>query len=105
MLGNLRQAVTAQLMRVEIVREQAEAPPPNLPEMEAEHVDASTGELDFEERSSDSYGAAIATGQVAVEDRDPNDPSTWGKVGRNEACPCGSGKKYKHCHGAFATTA
>jgi len=105
MLGNLRQAVTAQLMRVEIVREQAEAPPPDLPEMEAEHVDASTGELDFEERSSDSYGAAIATGQVAVEDRDPNDPSTWGKVGRNEACPCGSGKKYKHCHGAFATTA
>ena len=105
MLGNLRQAVTAQLMRVEIVREQAEAPPPDLPEMEAEHVDASTGELDFEERSSDSYGTAIATGQVAVEDRDPNDPSTWGKVGRNEACPCGSGKKYKHCHGAFATTA
>ena len=26
---------------------------------------------------------------------------TWGKVARNEACPCGSGKKYKHCHGAF----
>ena len=33
---------------------------------------------------------------------DPNDPSTWGKVSRNEACPCGSGKKYKHCHGAIA---
>ena len=32
-------------------------------------------------------------------DIDPNDPSTWGKVGRNDACPCGSGKKYKHCHG------
>ena len=32
---------------------------------------------------------------------DPNDPSTWGKVGRNAACPCGSGKKYKHCHGAL----
>ena len=30
---------------------------------------------------------------------DPNDPSTWGKVGRNDLCPCGSGKKYKHCHG------
>ena len=34
--------------------------------------------------------------------RDPNDPSTWGPVARNEACPCGSGKKFKHCHGAFA---
>ena len=30
---------------------------------------------------------------------DPNDPATWGKTGRNSACPCGSGKKYKHCHG------
>lgn len=34
--------------------------------------------------------------------RDPNDPSTWGKVGRNDDCPCGSGKKYKHCHGKLA---
>ncbi|MCB2081502.1 MAG: SEC-C domain-containing protein, partial [Rickettsiales bacterium] len=31
--------------------------------------------------------------------RDPANPETWGKVGRNEACPCGSGLKYKHCHG------
>ena len=29
----------------------------------------------------------------------PNDPSSWGKVARNDPCPCGSGKKYKHCHG------
>ncbi|MEL7081982.1 MAG: SEC-C metal-binding domain-containing protein, partial [Pseudomonadota bacterium] len=28
-----------------------------------------------------------------------NDPSTWGNPGRNDACPCGSGKKFKHCHG------
>jgi len=30
---------------------------------------------------------------------DPKDPATWGKVQRNALCPCGSGKKYKHCHG------
>lgn len=30
---------------------------------------------------------------------DKNDPSTWGKVPRNALCPCGSGRKYKHCHG------
>ena len=30
---------------------------------------------------------------------DPGDPDTWGKVGRNQPCPCGSGAKYKHCHG------
>ena len=32
--------------------------------------------------------------------RDVNDPTTWGKIGRNAPCPCGSEKKYKHCHGA-----
>jgi preprotein translocase subunit SecA len=33
---------------------------------------------------------------------DPNDPETWGKVPRNAPCPCGSGKKYKFCHGKLA---
>lgn len=37
---------------------------------------------------------------ISAEDRNPNDPSSWGtNIGRNEPCPCGSGKKYKHCHG------
>ncbi|HSC17419.1 MAG TPA: SEC-C metal-binding domain-containing protein [Rhizomicrobium sp.] len=31
----------------------------------------------------------------------PDDPSTWGKVQRNAPCPCGSGRKFKHCHGAL----
>lgn len=30
---------------------------------------------------------------------DPNNPATWGKISRNDPCPCGSGLKYKHCHG------
>jgi preprotein translocase subunit SecA len=30
---------------------------------------------------------------------DPDDPATWGASGRNDPCPCGSGRKYKHCHG------
>jgi preprotein translocase subunit SecA len=105
MLGNLRQAVTAQLMRVELVREAAEAPPPQTPQTIGHHLDATTGEDDFNE--GDFGDAALMTRVVtervvAPEDRDPNNPATWGKVGRNEACPCGSGKKYKHCHGAFA---
>ena len=33
---------------------------------------------------------------------DPNDMSTWKNAGRNAACPCGSGKKFKHCHGKLA---
>ncbi|HHI82064.1 MAG TPA: hypothetical protein ENJ99_02820, partial [Rhizobiales bacterium] len=39
---------------------------------------------------------------VHPSERDPQNPATWGKVGRNEKCLCGSGKKYKHCHGALA---
>ena len=37
----------------------------------------------------------------AVEGFDETDQSTWGNPGRNDACPCGSGKKFKHCHGAL----
>ena len=46
-------------------------------------------------------GELVTERVVAPEDRDPKNPSTWGKVGRNEPCPCGSGKKFKHCHGQF----
>ncbi|PWK63298.1 preprotein translocase subunit SecA [Aminobacter sp. AP02] len=99
MLGNLRQAVTAQLMRVELVRQAADAPPPETPEMFGHHIDGTTGEDDFGEGSLAVLQDARV---VAAEDRDPNEPSTWGKVARNEPCPCGSGKKYKHCHGTFA---
>jgi preprotein translocase subunit SecA len=100
MLGNLRQAVTAQLMRVELVRQAADAPPPQAPEAHGQHIDATTGEDDFGD--SAVLMRTETTALVAPEDRDPADPATWGKVSRNEACPCGSGKKYKHCHGAFA---
>ena len=33
---------------------------------------------------------------------DANDPNTWGNPGRNDPCPCGSGEKFKHCHGRLA---
>lgn len=36
---------------------------------------------------------------------DPNNPETWGRVKRNALCPCGSGKKFKHCHGALVASA
>ncbi|RUU32516.1 preprotein translocase subunit SecA [Mesorhizobium sp. M6A.T.Ce.TU.016.01.1.1] len=102
MLGNLRQAVTAQLMRVELVRQAAEAPPPEAPDMFGSHIDGTTGEDDFNGGETGLLVRQETHAIVAPENRDPNNPATWGKVGRNEACPCGSGKKYKHCHGAFA---
>ncbi|RWP18071.1 preprotein translocase subunit SecA [Mesorhizobium sp.] len=102
MLGNLRQAVTAQLMRVELVRQAAEAPPPEAPDMFGSHLDGTTGEDDFDGGETGLLVRQETHATVAPENRDPQNPATWGKVGRNEACPCGSGKKYKHCHGAFA---
>ena len=105
MLGNLRQAVTAQLMRVELVRQAAEAPPPQAPEVHGSHIDGTTGEDDFGEGYDDAGVMTLTRSDarmVPAAERDPKRPSTWGKVGRNELCPCGSGKKYKHCHGAFA---
>jgi preprotein translocase subunit SecA len=49
--------------------------------------------------------AAVATVPLnrrkASDDVDPNDPETWGRVSRNAICPCGSGKKYKRCHGSM----
>ncbi|MDM7851906.1 preprotein translocase subunit SecA [Pseudochrobactrum kiredjianiae] len=95
MLSNLREVVTSQLMRVEIMREE---PQPELPEMHAHHIDGTTGEDEFSE------GPRLVDSDRFVDpaDRNPADPSTWGRIARNEACPCGSGKKFKHCHGAFA---
>jgi preprotein translocase subunit SecA len=103
MTANLREAVTAQLMRVEIVQAPPEEPA-NLPYMEAHKVDPVSGE---DEMALAAAGAAtlarhgIASAAAPALTRDAKDPSTWGKVGRNETCPCGSGKKYKHCHGRF----
>jgi preprotein translocase subunit SecA len=99
MSANLREAVTAQLMRVEVVQ----APPADeqaqLPYMEAHKIDPLTGE----DEMAPALSLAMAGGNGDVQAaRDPNNPASWGKVGRNELCPCGSGKKFKHCHGKFA---
>ncbi len=96
LIGNLREQVTGQLMRVEVM---FQAPPqPELPPMEASHIDATTG---ADEMALANLVFAQPAAQAAPE-RDARDPSTWGRVGRNELCPCGSGKKYKHCHGTLA---
>jgi preprotein translocase subunit SecA len=101
MLQRLREAVTAQLMRVEIVSQ----PPPEepLPYMEAHKIDPTTGD-DEMAMSAVAGGVGVGAGLAAerATARNPSDPTSWGKVGRNEACPCGSGKRYKHCHGRYA---
>ena len=98
--SQLREAVTAQLMRVEITQAPVEQTP-DLPYMEAHHLDPSTGEDDMAYAGA-GVQPAVAGNIVPAAQRDPRDPSSWGKVGRNEVCPCGSGKKFKHCHGRYA---
>ena len=103
LVSHLREAVTAQLMRVEIVPQQEEETA-ELPYMEAHHVDPTTGEDELAMAGALAATAITAGGgrSVAQAERRSEDPTSWGKVGRNEPCPCGSGKKFKHCHGKFA---
>jgi preprotein translocase subunit SecA len=102
LVARLREGVTAQLMRVEIVQQQPQGEETQqLPYMEAHKVDPATGE-DEMAMASAPLAPALAGNGTAAAPRNPNDPASWGKVGRNEACPCGSGKKYKHCHGKYA---
>jgi preprotein translocase subunit SecA len=109
MIQQMREAVTAQLMRVEIMQAPPPEPPPeNLPYMEAYHINPATGEDEMAMSDGTvaamarSAGATLTRNPGPAPARNPNDPATWGKVGRNEVCPCGSGKKFKHCHGRFA---
>ncbi|HMT14068.1 MAG TPA: SEC-C metal-binding domain-containing protein, partial [Aestuariivirga sp.] len=102
MVTKLRENSTAQLMRVE-VRAQPEGDmlpeEGDLPPMAAHHFDASTGEDDVVDAV---FGQHSLGAPLAAPARDPKKPESWGQVGRNEPCPCGSGKKYKHCHGAYS---
>ena len=108
MLARLREAVTGQIMHAEIAQE-SDAPSldiADLPPMEVHHVDPNTGQDEFALETADAApasggGAPVRARKAAAVALDPADPSTWGKVQRNAPCPCGSGKKYKHCHGAF----
>jgi preprotein translocase subunit SecA len=103
MVDQLKENVTSQMMRVEIQSRPDDDMLPDeddLPVMEAHHFDATTGEDDVGEGVLTL--AAPATRGARLANFDAKNPETWGKVGRNDTCPCGSGKRYKHCHGAYA---
>jgi preprotein translocase subunit SecA len=113
MVGRLREVVTSQLLRITGGQPPVDMESEELPQMSAHHVDASTGldelamadaTLSAEQRPFGADGERRAPLQTrkAVGNIDPNDAATWGKVSRNAKCPCGSGKKYKQCHGKHA---
>jgi preprotein translocase subunit SecA len=55
--------------------------------------------LNRAQRRKSGQGSAVVQPIRSSKPFDPEDPETWGKVPRNAPCPCGSGKKYKQCHG------
>jgi preprotein translocase subunit SecA len=110
MLANLREEVTGQLMHVMARPPEELIEPVQLPPMQAYHPDPFTGEDELALADAAVTAGSRPVGPAAerrsplqtrraVGALNPKDPATWGKVARNAPCPCGSGKKYKHCHG------
>ena len=107
MLDELKERVTMMLTRVELAPEQPlmQPRPMQVVESHPEPVSA-LGMAREPEMALEGAGAATMEASVPVAAQtmrasavDPNDPSTWRNAGRNALCPCGSGRKYKHCHG------
>ena len=96
LLYDLRHNVTRWLMTVEF-RFQA---PPELPEFQEIHLNPGTGENEMANPSAQN-----PEGTLIGDDRSklPIEalPPGWEMTGRNAPCPCGSGRKFKHCHGAL----
>jgi preprotein translocase subunit SecA len=104
LIAQWHEAVMSQMMRIE-VRFQA---PPDAPETQMQHLDPVSHMNEAELGAiSEPINAAFSNASSAYDEpveagyRDPNDPKSWGRIGRNEPCPCGSGKKFKHCHGVL----
>jgi preprotein translocase subunit SecA len=99
MLVRVREQVTSILSRVEI---RAEEPPQDLFSRPSQPMHESRGELvESEDGAAPANGSLPArpVSQARNTLVDPNDPATWKHAPRNGPCPCGSGKKYKYCHG------
>ncbi|WP_420585586.1 preprotein translocase subunit SecA [Ruegeria sp.] len=95
MLDSLRETVTQQLSRVRPLTEEEQRE--MLAQMQAQQAQAQQA-VDQAAGQAEAVAEAKASGDARpgfVED----DPSTWGNPSRNDPCPCGSGKKFKHCHG------
>jgi preprotein translocase subunit SecA len=105
MLDAVRESVTQVLMHIEI---RVDAAAEQLaPREQPKAMQESRSDPAFATPSTPAMvpaGVDMQQGaarRVDPKERDAADPSTWGRVGRNEPCPCGSGKKYKHCHGSL----
>ncbi len=130
LLVNVRENVVGQLSHVRLMRQPPPPPALDLARLSEIHVDPTTGENDASSGVSGTLGGAALQGGIAgssaaglafaaaqagtFEDADnpagpgepdprlrPIDPALLRGVSRNAPCPCGSGRKFKHCHGSF----
>src|SRR6185437_5002614 len=99
LLGRMRSDVIRQLMHIQVAEEAPPLVDPSPQQMRASHIDPLTGEEEITD-APPAGGPRLMTRPRDVQ-VDPNNPQTWGKVQRNAPCPCGSGRKFKHCHGAL----
>jgi len=106
LLVAIREEVTRVLMRVQVQLE--EAPPPVLPDFITQHLDPFSGDDDTADIDAAARGIMPALPPLSASPQPPL-PQREGQIGvaeapisRNAPCPCGSGKKYKHCHGQLA---
>ncbi|MEP3689152.1 MAG: preprotein translocase subunit SecA [Sulfitobacter dubius] len=90
MLDSLRQDVTQKLGQIQPMSEEQRR------EMMQEMADRQAA---MQAAATEAADEASEQAEAAAPGFDENDPSTWGNPGRNDLCPCGSGKKFKHCHG------
>lgn len=103
MLGAIREGVTKTIATNDFRAEEELVPPqlPELPDFLTTHIDPFTGEDDSNDIDAGSLGLVTTTipRQVPSAGTDPfaGNPD----LRRNDPCPCGSGQKYKHCHGAY----
>ena len=111
MLERLRERVTQVLAHIELrVDPQLDvALQPSAQEMHESRQDPAFAEANALDRAPALAGsgepmpaATPSRVRAAADTLDPRDPATWGRTPRNAPCPCGSGKKFKHCHGRMA---
>ncbi len=99
LLDELKERVTMLLCRVELGPDPQASFAPQPPTSLIESA-GGEGAPDGDGITTSLYGTAGTT--TLAPGVDPNDPATWSATPRNAACPCGSGRKFKHCHGAVA---
>jgi len=104
MLTSLRDRVTQVLSHVElqisgVEDDLFERPQQQMTELRQDPTFISEEAFAAAEDLDEFLPLAPVMRRQAAETVNPDDPSTWGRVSRNAACPCGSGKKYKRCHG------